>query len=131
MIGIDTNLLVRYLTQDDAAQSKQAARIIDAAIEADEDLYLNHIVVCELTWVLSRAYGYAKDDLLGVLEKILAAGQFAFEDKDSLWRALEVFRSSSADFADGLIGVKNSTAGCRTTVTLDRAAASVGNFTLP
>lgn len=131
MIGLDTNLLVRYLTQDDAAQSKQAARIIDAAIEADEDLYLNHIVVCELTWVLSRAYGYAKDELLGVLEKILAAGQFAFEDKDSLWRALEAFRRSRADFADGLIGVKNSTAGCRTTVTLDRAAAGLGNFTLP
>lgn len=131
MIGLDTNLLVRYLTQDDAAQSKQAARIIDAAIEADEDLYLNHIVVCELTWVLSRAYKYAKDELLGVLEKILAAGQFAFEDKDSLWRALEAFRRSSADFADCLIGVKNSTAGCRTTVTLDRAAAGLGNFTLP
>ena len=131
MIGIDTNLLVRYLTQDDAAQSKQAARIIDAAIEADEDLYLNHIVVCELTWVLSRAYGYAKDELLGVLEKILTAGQFAFEDKDSLWRALEAFRRSKADFADCLIGVKNSTAGCRTTVTLDRAAAGLGNFTLP
>ena len=131
MIGLDTNLLVRYLTQDDATQSKQAARIIDAAIAADEDLYLNHIVVCELTWVLSRAYGYAKDELLGVLEKILAAGQFAFEDKDSLWRALEAFRSSRADFADGLIGVKNSTAGCRTTVTLDRAAAGLGNFTLP
>ena len=131
MIGIDTNLLVRYLTQDDAAQSKQAARIIDAAIEADEDLYLNHIVVCELTWVLSRAYGYAKDELLGVLEKILTAGQFAFEDKDSLWRALEAFRRPRADFADCLIGVKNSTAGCRTTVTLDRAAAGLGNFTLP
>ena len=131
MIGIDTNLLVRYLTQDDAAQSKQAARIIDAAIEAGEDLYLNHIVVCELTWVLSRAYKYAKDELLGVLEKILAAGQFAFEDKDSLWRALEAFRRSRADFADCLIGVKNSTAGCRTTVTLDRAAAGLGNFTLP
>lgn len=131
MIGLDTNLLVRYLTQDDATQSKQAARIFDAAIEAGEDLYLNHIVVCELTWVLSRAYGYAKDELLGVLEKILAAGQFAFEDKDSLWRALEAFRRSSADFADCLIGVKNSTAGCRTTVTLDRAAAGLGNFTLP
>ena len=131
MIGLDTNLVVRYLTQDDAAQSKQAARIIDAAIEAGEDLYLNHIVVCELTWVLSRAYGYAKDELLGVLEKILAAGQFAFEDKDSLWRALEAFRRSSADFADCLIGVKNSTAGCRTTVTLDRAAAGLANFTLP
>lgn len=131
MIGLDTNLLVRYLTQDDAAQSKQAARIIDAAIEAGEELYLNHIVVCELTWVLSRAYGYAKDEILGVLEKILAAGQFAFEDKDSLWRALEAFRRSSAGFADCLIGVKNSTAGCRTTVTLDRAAAGLGNFTLP
>lgn len=131
MIGLDTNLLVRYLTQDDAGQSKQAARIIDAAIEAGEDLYLNHIVVCELTWVLSRAYGYAKDELLGVLEKILAAGQFAFEDKDALWRALEAFRRSSADFADCLIGVKNSTAGCRTTVTLDRAAAGLENFTRP
>lgn len=131
MIGLDTNLLVRYLTLDDAAQSKQAARIIDTAIEAGEDLYLNHVVVCELTWVLSRAYGYAKDELVGVLERILAAGQFAFEDKDSLWRAIEAFRRSSADFADCLIGVKNSTAGCRTTVTLDRAAAGLGNFSLP
>jgi predicted nucleic-acid-binding protein len=131
MIGIDTNLLVRYLTQDDAAQSKQSARIIDAAIEAGEDLCLNHIVACELTWVLSRAYKYAKDGLLGVLEKILAAGQFAFEDKGSLWRALEAFHRSRTDFADCLIGVKNSTAGCRTTVTLDRAAVGLGNFTLP
>lgn len=130
MIGLDSNLLVRYLTQDDPAQSKKANQVIDSAIEAGQPLYLNHIVICEVNWVLARAYGYAKAELAEAIEKILTAAQFQFEDKDSLWQALADFRKSGADFADCLIAVKNTGAGCSATLTFDKSTGTLPRFTL-
>jgi predicted nucleic-acid-binding protein len=130
MIGLDSNVLVRYLTQDDPAQSRKANRLVEDALRAGEKLYLNHVVMCELNWVLSRAYGYERADLAEAVEKILSAAQFEFEDKNSLWQALEGFRQYGADFADCLIGVKNAAAGCGTTLTFDRRAGGLPQFAL-
>lgn len=130
MIGLDSNVLVRYLTQDDAAQSKKADQLIDEAIRAGEPLFLNHVVLSEVNWVLARAYGYGGVALADTLEKILSAAQFEFEDKNALWQALAAFRDSGADFADCLIGVKNAAAGCRSTVTFDRRPARLPQFAL-
>lgn len=128
MKGIDTNVLVRYLTQDDAKQAKLAEQAINQAIATGESLYINQIVLCETAWVLDRAYGYSSRDVADTLEHILSVQQFDVEDKSAIWRALADYKGGRADFADCLIGVKNRDAGCTSTLTLDRAAAALATF---
>jgi predicted nucleic-acid-binding protein len=128
VIGLDSNLLIRYLVQDDPVQSKKAALRIDEALRSDEVLYLNHVVICESCSVLGRVYGYGFEEISDTLEKILSAAQFEFEEKDALWQALGDFRGSGADFADCLIGVKNLRAGCSATLTFDKRAARLAGF---
>jgi predicted nucleic-acid-binding protein len=130
LIGLDSNVLVRYLTQDDAVQSKKADQLIEKALSAGDPLYLNQIVICEVSWVLGSAYGYGMSELADTIEKILTAAQFAFEDKNSLWQALAAFRTSGSDFADCLIGARNFGAGCVTTLTFDKRAGRLPQFSL-
>jgi predicted nucleic-acid-binding protein len=118
------------LAQDDPSQSRKANQIVEAALQAGESLYLNHVVVCEMNWVLARAYGYERNELAAAIEKILTAAQFEFEDKNSLWQALAAFRQSGADFADCLIGVKNTGEGCTATLTFDKRAGALPQFSL-
>ncbi len=128
MIGLDTNLLIRYLTQDDPAQSKKASAVIDRALAGDSRLFINHIVLCEVMWVLDRAYGFPRRTLGEVLESILQGKQFEIEDKPTAWQALNDFTACKADYADCLIGAKNRKAGCSTTLTLDRGASTLPTF---
>jgi predicted nucleic-acid-binding protein len=128
MIGLDTNVLVRYLVQDDPAQAKKASALIDRAAAQDSAMFINHVVICELAWVLGRGYGYAKTDLAELIEKMLLGRQFEIEKKDLVWAALTDFKASPADFADCLIGVTNVMAGCESTLTFDRSAASLRAF---
>lgn len=128
MIGLDTNVVVRYLVQDDPAQARQANALIDRAAAGDAAMFINHVVMCELAWVLGRGYGYARTALAEVIEKILLGRQFEIERKDLVWSALADFKASRADFADCLIGVTNGLAGCESTLTFDRSAASLRAF---
>ena len=128
MIGLDTNVLVRYLVQDDPTQARQANALIDRAVAQETAMFINHVVMCELTWVLGRGYGYARTALAEVIEKILLGRQFEIEKKDLVWTALANFKASRADFADCLIGVINDLAGCESTLTFDRTAASLRAF---
>lgn len=128
MIGLDTNVLVRYLVQDDPTQARQASTLIDRAAAQETAMYINHVVMCELAWVLGRGYGYARTSLAEIIEKILLGRQFEIEKKDLVWSALANFKASRADFADCLIGVINDLAGCESTLTFDRSAASLVSF---
>lgn len=118
--GLDTNVLVRYLTDDDAVQSRKAAALIETAVARGDRLFIGSIVLCELAWVLRWAYDVSKDDLVTTLERILATSQFVIGDKDVVRRALEAFRSGKGDFADYVIGESCRAAGVSTTATLDR-----------
>ena len=129
MIGLDTNVLVRYLVHDDPVQSAQANQFIEQKLIERKILFINHIVLCELVWVLTRAYDYPKLKVVEVIEKILLAHQFEIEDKSSVWEALNDFKTSRADFADCLIGVKNRNAGCEKTWSFDKATYQLDNFT--
>ena len=82
MIGLDTNVLVRYLTQDDPAQARKATQVIEAGVEQGEGFYLTSIVLCELVWVLEDAYGYNRGDIQAVLDRILRTAQFRFDNKE-------------------------------------------------
>ena len=119
MIGLDTNILVRYLTQDDPDQSGKAADEIEKGLSAGQIFFVADIVLCELVWVLEAAYGYDRREIVPVLESILRTRQFQFENKDLLWKSLADYRTKKGDFADHLIGQAGHKAGCRETLTFD------------
>lgn len=128
MTGLDTNVLVRYLVRDDPAQAEAASRFIKSV---DEKLLINLIVLCEVVWVLRAAYGYSKDVIAGVVEKILSTEQLVIEDAEVAWKALAEYKTSrSADFSDCVIGQKNRSLSCELTVTFDRGLKELATFKL-
>jgi predicted nucleic-acid-binding protein len=118
--ALDTNILARYLRDDDAVQSKRAAHFIRGALRQNLPLFLNHVVLCELVWILSSVYNHSKQEIIDAIEAILLTGQFCIEDKPSVESALEDYKKSKADFADCLIGRRNQALGCEVTLTFDR-----------
>lgn len=128
MIGLDTNVLVRYLVQDDLSQARKATQVITKQCTSEDPGFINRIVLCELVWVLESAYGYSKDTILGVLEKLLRTSQLKIEDIQSSWTAFRMYQRGKADFADCLMGATNRLSGCDTTVTFDHAASKLEGF---
>ena len=120
MKGLDTNVLIRYLTQDDPKQSRAATAWIEKSTGKGQRCYINAIVLCELVWVLKGAYGHDKADIVMVLEKMLSTVEFSIEDRDSARHALDDYKRGSGDFADYFIGWRNRKARCDETVTFDR-----------
>ena len=123
MIGIDTNVLVRHLVQDDLSQSRAATQVITKQCTRDDPGFINRIVLCELVWVLESAYGYPKDTIVAVLEKLLRTSQLKVEDAQSAWTAFPMHQRGKADFSDCLLGTTNRIAGCDSTVTFNQAAS--------
>ena len=121
MIGLDTNVIVRYLTADDAAQLRAVDRLVARAIDQEELLAISHGVLAETVWVLEAAYGYPKADLLTALDAILETRQFFIEDKDSVRAAIEDYRAGKGDFSDYLFARHYGRLGCDTMATFDRS----------
>lgn len=121
MIGLDTNVLVRYLVRDDKKQAEKASNCIRNAAEKEIGCFINHIVLCELVWVLESAYDFRKEEITGVLEKILVTRQFIIQDKDVVRRAVYDYGQGKGDLADYLIGGVNHMLGCDMTFTFDRS----------
>lgn len=124
MIGIDTNVLVRYITQDDAVQSLIASNWIEETCSIESPGWISVIVLCEIVWVLSRAYGYDRESIQLVLQRIFQAGELSVEQRESAWSALRDYAQGSADFSDYLMAHINHAAGCKYTVTYDRKAST-------
>ena len=121
MIGLDTNILVRYFTLDDPKQSEVAVEIIEGAAEEEEKMLIQPIVLCELVWVLESAYDYSKRDMLNLIERILRTAQFEIAEKDSVWQALSDYRGGKGDFSDYYLGYANAREGAGMTFTFDSA----------
>jgi predicted nucleic-acid-binding protein len=119
--GLDTNVLVRYLTEDDPRQAAAAVREIEETGKKDEKLIVQPLVLCELAWVLESAYGVGKKELLDVFERILRTAQFEIPGKDLVWRSLADYRAGRGDFSDHLLGRLNEDSGAPVTITFDRA----------
>ena len=85
MKGLDTNILVRYLTQDDASQWQKATDYLEAIASDDETCFISHMVLCETIWVLKSAYGYNKSQSTTILKKLLSTRLFEFEDRVACW----------------------------------------------
>lgn len=129
MIGIDTNVLVRYLQQDDPVQSAKAAVLI-TSLTPEQPGYIAVTVIIELVWVLTSRYRVSRSDVSEILERLLLAKEVIVEQAPVIWSALHLFRSSKADFADCLIERSCHAAGCDYTVTYDEAAAKTAGMRL-
>lgn len=128
MIGLDTNVLVRYLVQDDVAQARAAAAAIEGAASRGEGLFVAAVTLCELVWVLESAYERPRAAIAAALEQIVRTGDFTLEHADHVRGAVAAYKTTSADFADALVGHINEAAGCERTVTFDRGLKRLPQF---
>ncbi len=129
MKGVDTNILVRYILQDDPRQSQLATDFIENECSVEAPVFINGIVLCELVWVLESAYEYPKKSIANVIEKILRIRQFHIHEPEIAWKALHGYSSSGgADFSDHYIANLNMQYGCDYTVTFDKKAARAVGF---
>jgi predicted nucleic-acid-binding protein len=119
MLGIDTNILVRHLVQDDPKQAKLATNFI-LSRQDEGSFFINSIVLCELVWVLESAYEYGRKVIAGVLEIILQTRQFKIENLEAAQRALSAYIENNSDFSDHLIAEVNYSHNCTETVSFDK-----------
>ena len=129
MIGLDTNVLVRYIMQDDTRQSPLASKLVES-LTADAPGFVTLVSVVELVWVMQSCYALERAQLGDALEGLLRTKEFVVERAETIWKAVRVFRDSSADFADCLIERCAASAGCERTMTFDRNAAKTCGMSL-
>lgn len=129
MIGLDTNVLIRYVMQDDPRQSARANRLIES-LSADEPGFVPVVVLVEVVWVLSGSYGLARAQVATVLDTLLRSKELVLDRADLVTQALSRYASGGADFADALIERIAAGAGCTATMTFDAGAAKAAGMTL-
>jgi len=122
MIGFDTNLLVRFFTQDDPAQCRQTDEIM-RSLSAADPAWVSLAVLLELVWVLTWIYRVDRPGIVRVLDDLIDRREFTIEQLDTVQEALRLFRKGKAEFADCMIAASARAAGCTKTVTFDRIAA--------
>jgi predicted nucleic-acid-binding protein len=128
VIGLDTNVIVRYLAQDDVRQAAIATRLIEGSLSAEARGFVSIVTLAEIVWVMSSNYRAARAAVADIVEGLLTAPQLAIEKADVIWRALRAFRDSKADFSDAVIVELGRDAGCTKTITFDRHAAAHPGF---
>lgn len=130
MLGLDTNVLVRFLVADDQRQFEKARRLIGQQADSGNPVLISQLVLLECEWVLRSRYGLAKEEILGALSGLLDATDVRVEDEACVEEALFAWKESGAEFADCLIGARYRQLGCRSTVTFDAKAGRLPNFVL-
>ena len=119
MIGLDTNILVRYLTQDDATRSAKVAEIFERRLTQKNPGFVSVVVVVETVWVLDRAYGQTAQEIASVLERLLQVEVLVIENEQQVFTSMVALKQGRASFADALIAELGARAGCTRTLTLD------------
>lgn len=130
MIAADTNLIIRYLLDDDAGQAEKVRRLFDECESQREPVFLSQVVLCELCWVLEAAVGLDKRGIVLALEELLADATFVVQERIAVEAALADYRRLPGQFADHLIGAVARQQGCTTTWTFDRVLARSSHFKL-
>ena len=131
MLGVDTNILVRFLVRDDEAQFDKARKLIKREVAAGRCVLVSQLVLLETEWVLRSRYSLSKSRIVEVISGLLDATDVQFEDEPTIEEALYVWKDTTADFADCLIGARNRRLGCRATATFDAKAAKLPGFIAP
>jgi predicted nucleic-acid-binding protein len=131
MIALDTNVLVRFLVEDDKAQSKRAKKLVEKAVKNEEELFVPDLVLVETAWVLKRSYSIKKEDIAKVLRTLLGARNLRFESSDRLARAIRADEKGRGGFSDYLIREAALERGCETVVTFDQVLQKEKGFERP
>ena len=122
MTGLDTNVLVRYILQDDPKQAAKASKLVESR-SAESPGFVTLVSVVELVWVLDSCYGLQRTQISEALEGLLRTKEIVLERAETIWKAVRLYRNSLGDFADCLIERCAAAAGCPRTMTFDRSAA--------
>ena len=128
MLGVDTNVLVRYLVGDDQSQYERARRLIHRQEDIGEPLLVSLLVLLEMEWVLRSRYGLTKPDIVAAFSSLLQTAEVVFEDEPAVEHAIYVWKDSRAEFADCLINARHRRLGCRATATFERKALKLAGF---
>jgi len=123
MLALDTNILVRLLTNDDPAQAQRVQDALDAELTAGRECLVGHIVLCELVWVLMQLYGYSVLQCQQTMASLLGFAGLRFESKPTVLTAFKNWQRAGGDWADHLIGVQMQALGCAAVLTLDQRAS--------
>jgi predicted nucleic-acid-binding protein len=131
MIGLDTNVLVRFLVRDDARQFERARRLIRWEADRGEPVLISLLVLLETEWVLRSRYTLSKEEIADTVSALLDAADVRFESEPVVEQALYLWRDSAADFADCLVGAHHRSLGCEATASFDARTARLPYFVSP
>ena len=126
MIGLDTNILVRYIVQDDSSQSTVATRLIESRLSTENPGFVSLITLIETIWVLGSCYQQSRQDLSAILRQLITTRQLLVERPDIAHQAIQRYESGNGDFSDAVICLINAEYGCDETLTFDKKARTVG-----
>ncbi len=130
MIGLDTNILIRYLTHDDPVQSAKATAILERRLTPSNPGFVSVVAMVETVWVLDRAYGLTARKIATAVERLLQVEVLAIEYEQEIFTAMIALKQGRGSFADALIAELGARAGCTHTLTLDRKAVRLPGFGL-
>jgi len=125
MIGLDTNIVIRYLTQDDEIQSKIVKNFIETEL-SEQQGFITTVSLIEMVWILESCYKQPKSAIVRILESLLATTQFAIESSEIIHVAVKRFSKGNADFNDAVMAVTAEKVGCTKVVSFDKKSHSVG-----
>ena len=129
MIGLDTNVVIRFVMQDDPAQTAVAERLFDS-FSPENPGFISTITLVELIWVLRSSYNASREQIQWIVTTLLRSGGLKVERSDLVWMALHSYIRGAADFADYLIECSGDAAGCNYSVTFDREASNSAGMKL-
>ena len=128
MIGLDSNVLVRHLVQDDLVQSRRATEFIERRLTPEIPGFVSTVAMAEFVWVLERAYGLPNVAIAAAVERLLQADSVVIEAEQDVFTAMIALKEGLGSFADALIAAIGIRAGCSHTVTFDRKALRLPGF---
>jgi predicted nucleic-acid-binding protein len=131
VIALDTNVLVRFLVEDDSSQTERARGVLQRAIQSGASCFVSDVVMCEVLWVLERSYKFRREEISQVLGRLLRATHLTFSSTEHLARSLEAYRSGPGGFADYLLREHAQARGCEAVVTFDRDLLKEPGFVAP
>ena len=130
MIGLDTNILIRYLTQDDRVQSAKATEILERRLTPKNPGFVSVVAMVETVWVLDRAYGLTAQEVATAVGRLLQVEVLAIENEQEVFTAMVALKRGRGSFAYALIGELAARVGCTRTLTFDKKALRLPNFEL-
>lgn len=130
MTGLDTNVLVRYLAQDDANQSRQATQLIEQELTEENPGFISLVAMVETVWVLDRVYGLSSHEIAAAVERILQADTVLVQNEQQAFTAMIALKAGTGSFSDALIGALGACAGCTVTLTFDKKVKRLKQFQL-